>query len=574
MKVPQLSLFRTFISLRARAIAVLTGYSLSFLLAVPAYATDLYWIGNTGANATTSDRWEAPGNWSLTQKGVTCSCSPRSYGTGAIAHLSFGGGTIRIRSRATASGVELATIWTGTLLLGSGNLKLAESSLAQGGGLRIGSGYLRGGYSGSGIEIAATGSGYSQTGGVVTLGGLLMMSGSFKVQSTSTPKVVFTSTGTLTFNGGAQQFFTTGLGRNRVVAKHTNITLRNSATTTSTNSITVSGAYLSTSGALTITTGTLDLTTNSVGLAVRNGIAIASAAVTGIITNSNVTSSGSLTVGALSKLAMNGSTTLTMVGTSNLNTNNSGSIYNLTVSGSTTLTGHVRVSNQLLVNSGATLTLNTKVLAATGSTIQNYGTITKGTGKIVHTSTAAFAGKSDYSSTDGIKSGDTIYFSVTDTDQNVAGQTADTITVTVTNAAGDSESATLTETSGQSGIFRGTIATQSATVSTGNSKMDASTDGAVTMTFTDSGDGLSIARSLIVGVVSTTTTSVSGGGGGSTRGSGGGGGGGTTAKTTTTKVTTPPVKKVVAPVKKVVTPVKKAPAPAKKAPAKTTKKKK
>jgi hypothetical protein len=409
MKVLLLSLFQSVLSLRTRALAALTAYALSFLLIGPAYATTYYYVGGT------NDHWEKASNWSTLPRGPGNGAVPTSKD---IAVLSYSGTTVRIRSHVTASGILLSNLWTGSLLLGTGTVTIVGTP-SKGGGLRVGSGYLTGGSSSSGITIASTGTGYTQTGGVVTLTGPLSLTGSFSHRA-----------------------------------------------------------------------GTFTMTS------------------------------------ANSMLRMNGSS-------QNLNLNGV-NVYQLYIAaGTTTLTSNAGVTSTITIDAGATLALSSHIFSATGATILNSGTIALNTGTLVHYATAVFLGKSDYTTTDGMKAGDTLYLSVNDSDANLDGTAVDTLSVTVTTSGGDSETVTLSETGVATGVFHGSIATANAAVATSDGTIQVPGDTTVTMTYTDSNDGYGGATSTIVSAIGNSSTS-SGGGGGGGRGSGGGGGGGGSKKAVVT----------------------------------------
>ena len=281
--------------------ATTLAFFISPIMSPTAFAANRYWAGSVNGNDT---RFESLKNWSATARGATGATVP---GVNDVAIFLGSGSTVVLRSRWTGSGIVLGSTWTGSLLMGTGAIKISPNGRT---GIRIGSGFLIGGFTGSGIEIASSGSGYTQTGGVVSLAGPLMLSGSFKVQSTTTKRVSFTSTGTLTLNGSSNQFFTNGQGGTRTNGKYLgSITVRNSGASNTTNKVIVSGSTLGLSGALTITTGTLDLTTNSVPLIAEDGnITIANAALAGLTTASDVTHSGALTVGYNAAFGLTGGT--------------------------------------------------------------------------------------------------------------------------------------------------------------------------------------------------------------------------------------------------------------------------
>ncbi len=270
--------------------ATTLSFFVSSLFAPLAFAANRFWVGT----ALNSNRWESTANWAAVARGAGGQSIP---GASDTAILSFTGGTVTLRGTRSLGGLTLTNIWTGSLLLGTGTLKVGSA------GINVGSGRLIGGYSGSGIEVTATASGFTQTGGIVSLAGPLLLSGSFKVQntrSTATDRLQFTSTGTITLNGTANQTFTDGEGSPRSTSRLTALTLNNRGASNTVNNVIVSGSTLGLSGALTVTLGTLDLTTNSVPLVDDNGnISIANSSTARLTTNSSVTHSGTLTVNYL-----------------------------------------------------------------------------------------------------------------------------------------------------------------------------------------------------------------------------------------------------------------------------------
>lgn len=275
------------------AAATLSFFVSSIVAPSAAFAANRYWGGKSNT------RWEG-NNWSSTPRGATGATVP---GVNDYAIFLGSGSTVNLRSAWAGSGILLSTTWTGSILMGTGTIRVGRLGIA------VGSGRLIGGYAGSGVEIRATGSGYTQTGGVVSLAGPIILSGSWKVQSKGSTNLAFTSTGTLTFdNTSADQTFTTGQGQNRIDARYGSLTLDLTAGSTNDDLI-HSGSTLSLSGALTITRGNLDLSTNSTALVVDDGaFTIANNAQSTFTTNSNVTHSGSLTANYLAGFTVSAGT--------------------------------------------------------------------------------------------------------------------------------------------------------------------------------------------------------------------------------------------------------------------------
>lgn len=326
----------------------------------------------------------------------------------------------------------------------------------------------------------AVGSGVTVNGTLLPGANTITLSGSWLNAGTFT-----SGTSTVVFDGTTDQTVTTGSNR------FYNITLNNSGGGTS-DDILVGGTF-NLSGALTVTLGNLDLTTNSVALVVEGGITVANAAQATVTTNSAVTASGSLSTGAAGSYILTNAPTLTLTGIDQtLDTNNVifGSLVIASSSG-TTLSGDHRVSSSFQINTGSTLALGTFTLAATGADIFNYARLYEDTGKVVHTATNFLIANGSYAETASFEAPATLYFTLTDADENSVGTAADTLTITVTTLEGDSETVTLTETSNTSGIFRGSIVSANAAVAAADTTLQAAAATTVTATFTDAQDALS-----------------------------------------------------------------------------------
>jgi hypothetical protein len=206
------------------------------------------------------------------------------------------------------------------------------------------------------------------------------------------------------------------------------------------------------------------------------------------------------------------------------------SVPNFTIASSsgTTLTDQLKVTGTVQVNTGSNLTLGTNTLSATGGTIINYAVIAQNTGKIVHTPERFFVANSTYAEASGFLAGNTVYFVLGDGDENTIGTSAQSMSITLTVSNGDSETVTLTETGNAAGAFRGSIASADVTggsVTPGNSKIDATAEVTITISFTDSQDAITSTDTATIGeAVAASAASGSGDGGG-----GGGGGGRRTA---------------------------------------------
>lgn len=493
-----------------RVLIVSVAVVVSILWASRAHAADRYWVGARNAN---SDRWEDTENWSTQPRGASGASLP---GASDIAIFSFSGSTARIRSAVSVQGILLSNVWTGALLQGTGTITAGSA------GVRVGSGRFVGGNA-----FIAIATGFTQTGGIVSgIQNTLTLSGSLSITDGSaagTPS--FTSTGTIVFDGNADQNFTKGSSTSMSLR---NLTLENSGAGTSDDIVTSINGGLNLSGALTITVGNLDLESNNTDLVVERGITIASNAQASLTSGGNVTASGSLSVGASGSFTLSGVTTLTMNGIDqNLDTNNS-LLFNLTVASSsgTTLTSQQSVSNTLQINTGSTLALDSFTFFATGATILNYAKLHEDTGKVVHNASSFLMGDSNFTEVGTFNTGDRIYVTLTDTDENIDGTALDTVSVTLsTTGGGDSEAVTLTETSKTSGLFRGSIGTAFGAVLS-DGLIGATDTTTVTATNTDAQDGLvnTDTATLNVGGLPVSGSSSSGGGGG------GGGGGSRKAK--------------------------------------------
>ena len=82
-----------------------------------------------------------------------------------------------------------------------------------------------------------------------------------------------------------------------------------------------------------------------------------------------------------------------------------------------------------------------------------------------------------------------VYVHVEDSDENRDPSVADTINVSLTTSNGDSETVTLTETGANTGIFIGSMASDTAAVSTGNGTLNTVSGAQLTATYTDPDGG-------------------------------------------------------------------------------------
>ncbi|MFH0851734.1 MAG: S-layer homology domain-containing protein [Candidatus Peregrinibacteria bacterium] len=522
-QIPHFAMRSSFPSVRRRiAVSSLVIFISSTVCSSAAFAADRYWRGQMN----NSNEYENPINWSATNGGDGGVAAPTASDNVFFMSNSSGsallGRNVIIRSHASMKGLVINRNMTGTILLGTGSLNFGSDGIRMGSGRLIGSGHKLGSTS----NLSGSGS-FTMTGGIVRLGATnLYLSGSLAIsKGAGSSYTEFVSTGSIVFNSRlADQNFTVGSTVSNTFFK--NLTLNNTAGTTS-DDIIVSGTPLKLSGALLITRGNLDLAANDVVLLVESGITLASHAQATFSTDANVTASGHIVVGALGVFTMSGTSTLKLNGVNqNFDTNNN-PLYNLTVapSGTVSLTSDQSVTNILQINTGSTLSLGAFTIYATGATIINYGTIAEGAGKIEHSATTVKLTDSTYAEDDSFTTGDTVYITLTDSDENIDGTAADTVTVTVTLASGDSEDVTLTETSNTSGVFRGSILTATQTNTAGivadNGYLEAPSSTSITLSYTDAqDDGTGTDSASLTVSSSTASAATTAGGGGGRRGGG------------------------------------------------------
>ncbi len=336
--------------------------------------------------------------------------------------------------------------------------------------------------------------------------------------------------GTTNFKGSGPQSVTLGGGLNRFFT----VTLNSTSDISGQYTVTAAD-HFNMSGSLTITTGLLNLATNSKRLVAR-GITVASSALAGLVTDSNVTNSGAVSFGVLSTLTVTGGT-WKQNGTQNVNLDFAGrSVNNLTINNpgigteTETLLNPLFISGALTVTDGTLDTQSNNIrvvgntliagtLVARGATIRaagNWtkeaaGTFTANTGSVILNGTAQTLSGSTtfYVLTKNITSAETLQFA--------QGRTTTATTLTLQGTAGAALKLRST-TAGQ----KWTISTSSPTVAYLNVQdSTASTTIACSNACTDAGNntGWDFAHAAAGGSATTT-----GGGGG--RGGGGGGGGG------------------------------------------------
>jgi hypothetical protein len=376
-------------------------------------------------------------------------------------------------------------------------------------GVRMGSGRLIGGAGNLFI-----GGGLTQTGGIISnVQGTLSLSGSLSVKGTNSNNPTrFTATGTLVASDYATQYLT--FGASNVRRQLGSLTMARN------HHVVASGSSLNLSGALTVNGGGyLDLSTESKALVVRRGITIAASGTGALVTNSNVTASGSISVGTNGQFDMSAGT-LQLNGNYqqvNLNGETIPTLRVSTTSGAY-LTGNVTVSTALTVDASSTLSLGSKTLTTTNATITNAGLVRLQTGVHYHPSASFYIADSTYAE-DADTSLGTVYFTISDENRNLDGTTAETFTITVSLANGDSETVTLTESAVASGIFRGSISVIRNIVTAGDGILEALASSTMTASYTDSDDSQtdSDTATLTVASLSSTNQQTGGGGGGRSR---------------------------------------------------------
>lgn len=498
-----------------------------FFLVAPdlAFADDRYWVGQGG----TLNDWHDTNNWGTSFTAVTGGATVPGAGDEAFFDENAEGNVATIRNNVTVKGIRLGAQFTGSILAYSGSRIRVGS-----GGLRMGSGRIM---LGTGVNLVISGS-FTQTGGAFGNGrasSQLVLSGNLLVYR----RARFRFSGTILFEGVANQTFSfsgsylDAAGADIAAGKlrFSGIIL-NSVGAGTADTLTVSGTRLK-ANSLTVTNGTLNMEARDVPLALSGTLTIADDADASFDTEDNVTMSGSITTGASGRFYMSGGT-LTLNGIEQrLDLSGIGSqIHTMLLQSSGSFTSTALLTSSLTVTGANTLLLGANTVYLTGATLVNYGTITESTGKLVHTGSAFRITDSAYVEDAEVKTAETMYFTLTDSDENIDGTTADTVAITVSISGGDSESVTLTETWNRSGIFRGSIPTAKASATTSDGTLQTTTDKIVTATFTDAQDGLSNTDTTIFTPIATTATNSTNSGGGSSqsRAAGGGGGGGGTKK--------------------------------------------
>lgn len=510
---------KPFLLMRRRiAVSSITLLLASLVGSPAALAANRFWRGQMN----NSNQYENPMNWSATDGGDGGAEAPTASDNVYFMRNSSGssliGQNVYVKSHAIMKGLVINQNMTGTILLGTGSLNVGTDGVRMGSGRIIGSGRLLGDSS----DFAVAGD-FTMTGGILRLGATnLSLSGSLSVtKGVGSSYTEVTSTGTLVFSGrSADQNFTLG---STIVGSLKNLTINNTAGGTN-DDINVDASYLALSGALLITQGNLNLETADVTLLVEGGITLAdNAQATLTMGSGNLSMSGNLVMGAAASADFTADNTVTLNGIDqNFDTNNS-PFRNLTIASSsgTHLTSNQSVTGTIQINTGSTLSLDSYTIYATGTTIINYGTIAEGTGKIKHSASNVLIADSSYAEDDTLTVG-RIFFTVTDSDENIDGTVQDTITVTVSLSTGDSESVTLTETTKTSGVFRSSILlTSGVDYIASNGVLEATGTSTVTLSYVDaqdSGDTASDTATLTLTAASSASSAAAGGGGSGRRG--------------------------------------------------------
>lgn len=304
------------------------------------------------------------------------------------------------------------------------------------------------------VKLTVTGS-VTVSGGSIIFGGTnyFTIAGNLTISSGSLQNY----SGVLTFNGSTTSTVTISEGGKTLggVRASGNVSFTSTAAFTITSSTIDSGKYfeLQASTPMTISgTGTTVIT--------NNGTFIAASSSTSTFTGSTATTIPALSYGRLV-------------------VNQSGVTF--------TAGGNVSATT-LTVASGTTLAAGTAVVTVSGD-IANSGTITEAsTGYISKANTSVLITDSGGTELNTISyvNGTTLYLRVVDEDENRSGTSADTMTVRVTTAIGDSENVTLTETGNATEIFSGSITIMNVSGPVpNNGKVEMNATGLATLQYTD-----------------------------------------------------------------------------------------
>ncbi len=122
-------------------------------------------------------------------------------------------------------------------------------------------------------------------------------------------------------------------------------------------------------------------------------------------------------------------------------------------------------------------------------TVCNNGGLMTNAGDFNYDSNTVLLTDSGYVEDNNFAQGDTIYMTVTDVSVNLNGGSAETLSVTLTTTAGDSETKILTETGNSTAIFRGSITSAWGTYVTSNNNIEMILDDIITLNYVDANDG-------------------------------------------------------------------------------------
>src|SRR3989344_625640 len=408
-------------------------------------------------------------------------------------------------------------VWTGATLAVSGALTITRGNLD----LNVHNRVL---LADGGITLA------SDSEAQLTTDQNISASGSFVVGASA---VMLLSGGTVTFNDDGnmevdlddQELYNVTLNLIPITAGEDNLVVRDDTFTAS--------------GKLTITRGELDM--GGQALNISGSVIIANVATAAITVTGNVTFGSGMDIGAAGNIFLTGANltlngidqqiqfSRTITEDETVSINNS-YLRNLTIgasSGVTLTSSQIQAFGTLTINTGSVLALGANTLGNTGGTIFNYGLLREDTGKVVNTGTLLNFADSNYADVSEVKTEQTVHITFREDDENINGTAADTLSVTITTAAGDSESLTLTETTNTSRIFRGSLPTAKVTAATNDGTLQTTADTTLTVSFTDAQDALINTDTVTFTAVGGTTSAGGGGGGRGSGGGGGGGGGGT-----------------------------------------------
>lgn len=227
----------------------------------------------------------------------------------------------------------------------------------------------------------------------------------------------------------------------------------------------------------------------------------------------------------------------TVVYNKSVDTNSGSTVFNnlqlLSAGHDHVLSASTTVLGVLTVTSTASLSVGSASLTALG-TIQNLGLVSVNTstgGTVIHRPESIAFTSAGFVSATSFSLPANLFFSIQDSNRNLNGSLAESFTVTITNAAGDSETKTLTETGLATGIFHSAtaLAALKQTPATQNDSVLAMpATGLATLSYSDPSD--------TTDTTSTAVTLTAPASSGSSNSGGGGGGGGGSAIVPVTSV--------------------------------------